>query len=446
MKMTIKEVNAEMTTSKSNKRSFSPRTYIAVGYSTVFLGFGVFGTWAATAPLASGVVAYGVVSVEGNRKTIQHLEGGIISEIVVKEGDIVNPGDVLVKLDQTQAMGNYTVWSTKLLYLEAAEARLIAEAKAALTIDFPETLTASEKPEAKAAMALQTNILETRLKTLHGKVAILSSRIQQLSRATEGLTNQLVAIDKQIASMNEELDRMNNGLKTGAVPINQLSQMTRQLLEMQRVRGEADVDLAKIRENISETELQIVQTKQESADQAVSEHKEVRDQIEEIRERARVAKDVLERTTVRAPVRGMVQNIRVYTTNGVIRAAEQLLDIVPLDDDLLVSAQIRPIDIDSVSADSKVEVRFSAFSAKTTPAIYGDVSVLGRDVIQPEGNREPYYQALVRVDDKNVPPEIKGRIVAGMPVDVIISTGERTFAQYLTRPLIDSFHKSMKEK
>ncbi len=247
--------------------------------------------------------------------------------------------------------------------------------------------------------------------------------------------------------MNEEMDRMNNGLKTGAVPINMISQMTRQLLEMQRIRGEAETDLAKIHETISETELQIVQTKQEYADKAVSEHKEVRDQIEEVRERARVAKDVLERTTVRAPVRGMVQNIRIHTTNGVIRPAEQLLDIVPLDDDLLVNAQIRPIDIDSVSSDAKVEVRFSAFSAKTTPAIYGEVSVLGKDVIQPEAgtNREPYYQALVRVDDQNVPPEIKGRIIAGMPVDVIISTGERTFAQYLTKPLIDSFHKSMKE-
>lgn len=429
------------------KRSFSPKPYIAAGYASVFLGLGVFGTWAATAPLASGVVAHGVVSVEGNRKTIQHLEGGIVSEIVVKEGDIVNPGDILVKIDPTQATGNYTVWSTKLLYLQAAEARLVAEAKGSADIDFPESLLTSNMPEAKAAMALQKNILETRLKTRDGQVAILNSRIQQLAKATEGLTNQLNASDKQVASMNEEMDRMNNGLKTGAVPINMISQMTRQLLEMQRIRGEAETDLAKIHETISETELQIVQTKQEYADKAVSEHKEVRDQIEEVRERARVAKDVLERTTVRAPVRGMVQNIRIHTTNGVIRPAEQLLDIVPLDDDLLVNAQIRPIDIDSVSSDAKVEVRFSAFSAKTTPAIYGEVSVLGKDVIQPEAgtNREPYYQALVRVDDQNVPPEIKGRIVAGMPVDVIISTGERTFAQYLTKPLIDSFHKSMKE-
>ncbi|MCA1869171.1 HlyD family type I secretion periplasmic adaptor subunit [Agrobacterium genomosp. 3] len=438
---------SEMTTSTPvTKRSFSPRPYIAAGYASVFLGFGVFGTWAATAPLASGVVAHGVVSVEGNRKTIQHLEGGIVSDIVIKEGDVVNQGDILIKLDPTQAMGNYTVWSTKLLYLEAAEARLVAEAKGGERIEFPESLLNSQQPEAKAAMSLQQNILETRMKTRDGQVAILKSRIEQLSKATDGLSNQLKAIDKQVASMNEEIDRMNNGLKNGAVAINQLSQMTRQQLEMQRVRGEADVDLARIRETISETELQIVQTKQEFADKAVSEHKEVRAEIEEVRERARVAKDVLERTTVRAPVRGMVQNIRVHTTNGVIRPAEQLLDIVPLDDDLLVNAQVRPIDIDSVTSDAKVEVRFSAFSSKTTPAIYGEVSVLGRDVIQPEGNREAYYQALVRVDDQNVPPEIKGRIVAGMPVDVIISTGERTFAQYLTKPLIDSFHKSMKEK
>ncbi len=143
--------------------------------------------------------------------------------------------------------------------------------------------------------------------------------------------------------------------------------MTRSMLEFQRVRGEAETDLAKIRETIGETELQIVQVKQEFSDKAVTEHKEVRDQVEEVRERARVAKDVLARTTVTAPVRGMVQSIRIHTTNGVVRPAEPLLDIVPLDDDLLVNAQIRPIDIDNVAADSDVEVRFSAFSAKTTP-------------------------------------------------------------------------------
>jgi len=435
-----------MTNRKNN--SFSPRPYIAAGYVTVFLGFGIFGTWAATAPLASGVVAHGVVSSEGNRKTIQHLEGGIVSEIVAKEGDIVNKGDVLAKLDPTQAMGNYTVWSTKLLYLEAAEARLVAEAQGNDDIEFPATVLNSTVPEAKAAMTLQRGILASRIKTRDGQVDILHSRIQQLNKATEGLVNQIEASDKQISSMSDEMDRMNAGLKNGAITINQLSQMTRSMLEFQRVRGEAETDLAKIRETISETELQIVQAKQEFSDKAVTEHKDVRDQLEEIRERARVAQDVLARTTIVAPVRGMVQGIRIHTTNGVIRAAEPILDIVPLDDDLLVNAQIRPIDIDNVSADSKVEVRFSAFSAKTTPAIYGKVSVLAKDVTQPETgtNREPYYQALVQVDDKSIPQDLKGRIIAGMPVDVVISTGSRTFAQYISKPLVDSFHSSMKEK
>ncbi len=185
---------------------------------TIFLGFGIFGTWAATAPLASGVVAHGVVSVEGNRKTIQHLEGGIISEIVAKEGDIVNPGDVLVKLDPTQAMGNYTVWSTKLLYLQAAEARLIAEARGDSNIEFPENLLTSTLPEAKAAMTLQRGILESRIKTRDGQIAILNSRIQQLNKATEGLVNQIDASDKQIASMSEEMERMNNGLQKVPLP------------------------------------------------------------------------------------------------------------------------------------------------------------------------------------------------------------------------------------
>ncbi|MQW86403.1 HlyD family type I secretion periplasmic adaptor subunit [Sinorhizobium saheli] len=427
---------------------FSPRSYVVGGYVTILFGCGTLGTWAATAPLASGIVAPGVVSIEGNRKTIQHLEGGIISEIVVKEGDIVNPGDVLVKLAPTQAAGNYRVLSTKLLYLQTAEARLITEAKGDSNIDFPESLLTSPLPEAKVAMTLQRNILESHIKTRNGKVAILSSRIHQFNKEAEGFAKQIDASDMQIASMSEEIGRLSNGQKIGVVPVNRLSQMTRNMLEMSRVRGEAETELTKIRETIGETELQIVQVKQEFSDRAIEEHKEVRDQIDEVRERLRVAGDVLSRTTVIAPVRGMVQSIRIHTTNGVVRPAEPLLDIVPIDDDLVVDAQIRPIDIDNVGADSDVEVRFSAFSAKTTPAIYGKVSVLGKDVVQPESgkSREPYYQAIVRVDDKNVPPEIKERMVAGMPVDVIISTGERTFAQYIAKPLIDAFHKSMKEK
>lgn len=430
----------------AKERSFSPGPYVAAGYVTIFLAFGVFGTWAATAPLASGVVASGIVSVEGNRKTIQHLEGGIVSEILAEEGDVVDVGDVLVKLDTTSAQGNYSLWSTRLLYLQATAARLIAESTGSDTIEFPEEVRDNGNPDAKTAMTLQRGLFEDRLKTRDGKISILKARVSQLTEATKGIEHQLAAIDKQIESMESELERLNEGLKKGVVSVNQHSQTTRSYLEFQSRRGELDSDLAQVRANIDEAELQIVQTGQEFVERAVSEHKDVRDQISEASERTRVAKDVLTRTSVRAPVRGMVQNIRIHTANGVIKPADPILDIVPLDDDLVVHARIRPIDIDSVDPKADVEVRFSAFSSKSTPAIFGRVSVLGKDVIEPGGQQEPFYLAVVTVDDKAVPMDLRGRIVAGMPVEVIISTGERTFAQYLIKPLVDSFHRGMKEE
>ena len=184
-------------TDKNGHRSF-PAPYMVAGYLTVFLGFGIFGTWAATAPLASGVVGEGVVSLEGNRKTIQHLEGGIVSAIIAKEGDIVNAGDVLIKLDPTQARGNYALWNTKLLYLQATQARLIAESTGAETITFPENVLKSDLPEAQAAMKMQSSLFSDRVKSRDGKVAILNARIEQLKQATKGFQDQLNAIDKQV--------------------------------------------------------------------------------------------------------------------------------------------------------------------------------------------------------------------------------------------------------
>lgn len=394
---------------KDDKQSknFSPAPYITAGYATIFLGLGALGTWAATAPLASGVVAGGTVSVETNRKTIQHLEGGIISEIVAKEGEVVNVGDPLIKLDPTQAQGNYTVLRTRLTLLRATEARLLAESIDASEVKWPEGLEELDAASAKDAIALQQTLFQDRKRTKDGQTAILNARIDQLNEAVKGLVQQLGAVSKQINSMQSEIDRLTKGQKTGVVGTNQLSQMTRGQLELDGKHGEITAEIAKLRQTISETELQIVQIRQEFVERAGGELRDIRDQLAEVYERTTVAKDILNRTVIRAPVRGMVQNIRVHTTHGVIRGAEPILDVIPLDDNLIVNAKIRPIDIDSVKLDTEAEIRFSAFSSRTTPAIFGKLTVLSQDVIEPtQQGQEPYYMARIEVDDKDVPLEI----------------------------------------
>lgn len=442
-----KTPDMQKTKEKQNK-NFSPAPYITAGYAIIFLGLGVFGTWAATAPLASGVVAGGTLSVESNRKTIQHLEGGIISEIYAREGEVVDVGDMLVKLDPTQALGNFTVLQNRMTLLQATEARLLAESVDAAEIEWPPELVAdNDNQSVQSIVKLQHTLFEDRKRTKDGQVAIMRARMEQLNEAVKGLQQQLGAVDKQIESMQTEIDRLTSGQEKGVIGKNQLAQMTRGLLDLQGDHGEITSEIAKLRQTISETELQIVQIRQEFIERAGGELRDIRNELDEVTERKGVAEDVLSRTVVRAPVRGMIQNIQIHTTAGVIRAAEPILDIIPLDDDLIVNAKIRPIDIDNVHVGSTAEVRFSAFSSRTTPAIFGELTVLSKDIIQPQRQgEEPYYLARIEVAESEVPMEIRGRLLPGMPADVIVATGDRTFANYILKPLTDAFHKSMKEK
>lgn len=428
-------------------KSFSPSPYVIMGYTTIFLAFGVFGTWASTAPLQSAVVATGIVSVESNRKIVQHLEGGIISEIHVREGAIVEPGDVLISIDDTQAQGNYTVLETRLTALKANEARLLAESLDSQAVDFPEYLLASENPEVRQAVKLQQTLFDDRKRTKDGQVGILHARIDQLEEGVIGLNLQLEAVDERKLSLDEELARLSQGRDDGIVAANQVAQMNRSRLELQGEQGQIAAEIAKLRQTIAETELQILQIGQEFVERAGAEIRDIRDQLSENQERVTVASDVLERTTVRANVRGIVQNLRVHTKGGVVRGAEPLLDIIPLDDDLVISARIRPVDIDILNVGASAEVRFSAFSSRTTPVIFGNVTVLSQDIIEPtRQGEEPYYQARVEVGESDIPLEIRGRIVPGMPADVIIPTGERTLVQYLVKPIEDSFYKGIREE
>lgn len=448
--MSLVSASSEMSLAPASTKkapNFSPRPYVLMGYATLVLTFGVFGVWAATAPLASGVAAGGTISVESSRKIVQHLEGGIVSEILGREGEIVEAGAVVLKLDPTQAQGNVAYLSTRLSMLQAQEARLVAENTNATDIVMPPGLIDHADTSVQTVVALQQTLFKDRKASKDGQVAIFTSRISQLNEAINGLTLQREAVDGQMASLGEEIDRLTTGQASGVIATNQLSSMNRQRFELQGELGAITSEVAKLQQTISETELQIIQVTQEFVERAGSELRDVREQLNETTERLHVASDVLERTVVRAPVRGMLQNIRVHTIGGVIRPAEPVMDIIPLDEDLIIAAQIRPIDIDSVSIGQEAEIRFPAFSSKTTPAIFGTIATVSQDVIQPENpNMAPYYSARIQVTDSQVPQDIRERLLPGMPVDVIVSTGERTMAEYFIRPMTDMFSKGMLER
>jgi HlyD family type I secretion membrane fusion protein len=435
------------TSDASAEKSFSPRRYIMLGYATIALTFGIFGTWAATAPLASGVVAHGMVVVSSNRKTIQHLEGGIISDIVVKDGDMVDRGDVLIRLDRTQAEGNYTVLIERYALLRATEARLQAESVDAGEIAFPADVLSASAGQEPPFIALQRQQFRDRRATKDGQIGILEARVKQLDGEVSGLESQHKSLSEQRDSLAAQIKRMEDGQKKGYVSTNQLAQLMRGQMEIEGNLGRVLADTAKAHEAITETKLRILQLDQEFVERASTELRDIRDKISEVAERVKQAQDILDRTIVRAPVRGMVQNVRIHTKSGVVRPAEPLMEIVPLDDELIINARVRPLDVDEVFVGGTAEVRFPAISGRKTPVVFGSVQVVSSDIIQPDNPQiEPYYNARISVSEKAIPQELRKRLQAGMPAEVIVAGAERTLVQYLVRPLTDSFSSGLLEK
>lgn len=425
----------------------NPKPFVVAGYTVILLTFGVVGGWAATARLDSGVIAPGTIDVASNRKEIQHLEGGIIEEILVSEGQSVKAGDILMRLNDVQARSNLRVYTIRLHIAQAMEARLLAERRMEETLKLPEKLEKDATPEVKAAIADQQEIFQDRISILKSQNDILQTRIEQLHKEYEGLEVQKEAYQRRVEILQERLDRLRPGLENGVVQANVFSTYEEEYVEVKANVARMDTEKAKVEKTIGETEYQIIQTQQEFKERANSEYKEVSGQIKELIEHIKVAENVLARTQIRSPVDGFAQNLRFHTTGGVIRPGDVVVEIVPVEDRMVINAHVAPIDIDSVHPGLVAEVKFSAFASRFMPIVTGEVDSVSKGTIVPSDQRQPpYYLARINVSKGMVPDEIEERLTAGMPADVIISTGERTVMDYLISPLTDAIRKSMREE
>ncbi|WP_242225230.1 HlyD family type I secretion periplasmic adaptor subunit [Shinella zoogloeoides] len=425
----------------------NPKPFVVAGYTVILLTFGVVGGWAATARLDSGVIAPGTIDVASNRKEIQHLEGGIIEEILVSEGQSVKAGDILMRLNDVQARSNLRVYTIRLHIAQAMEARLLAERRMEETLKLPEKLEKDATPEVKAAIADQQEIFQDRISILKSQNDILQTRIEQLHKEYEGLEVQKEAYQRRVEILQERLDRLRPGLENGVVQANVFSTYEEEYVEVKANVARMDTEKAKVEKTIGETEYQIIQTQQEFKERANSEYKEVSGQIKELIEHIKVAENVLARTEIRSPVDGFAQNLRFHTTGGVIRPGDVVVEIVPVEDRMVINAHVAPIDIDSVHPGLVAEVKFSAFASRFMPIVTGEVDSVSKGTIVPSDQRQPpYYLARINVSKGMVPDEIEERLTAGMPADVIISTGERTVMDYLISPLTDAIRKSMREE
>lgn len=418
-----------------------------VGYVIIIFAFGIFGAWAALAKLDSAVVAPGTVIPESNRKTIAHLEGGIVRQILVREGQHVAEGDVLFRMDSTQPQASADMSHNQLMSALAQEARLVAERDGSTTIAFPnELLAASAGPIAAEAVTDQTKQFEERRASYNNQVAILEKRVTQYSVELEGLASEKEATERQLKFIEEELRDLRGLLEKQLVPKSRVMSLEREKGRLEGLIGRSVAESSKAHNGISEARLQIDQLKKKFAEDVNNSLLEVRQKISDLRERARVSADVLKRVDILAPRAGVVQNVKANTIGGVVRPGEPLLELIPDGDELVVNAQVSPSDIDVVAPGNDAEVRFSAFHGKVLPILMGRIASLSRDRLTDEMTRQPYFLARVVVDRNQLPPELRDKITAGMPAEVIIPTGERTMADYLTRPLRNRVRKAFREQ
>jgi len=422
------------------------RRPILIAIIIVLVFFCGIGTWAAFAPLDSAAIAPGKVTVASNRKTVQHLEGGIIRELRVKEGDALEAGQVIIRLDDTQTRANLELLSSRQDTLLAREARLIAERDGAAAIEFPPSLM-SRRGEAAVAKLLagEQAVFAARRRAIQGRVDIFRKRIVQLGEEIGSLEAQVDAEDRQLALVAEEQDSVATLVSKGLMDKTRLLSLKRAAARLEGNRGEHQGLIARAEQRIGETELQIIDLENSSLNEAVSTLREVQSQLVESGQRLRAAEDILARTEIRAPQTGVVMGLNVHTETGVIAPGQRLLDILPKDDTLFIEAEINPNDIDVVRVGLTAQVRLTAFKQRNTPPLEGEVTRVSADSFTHERTGATYFLARITIDPAERDKVDGGELYPGMPAEVMIVTGKQTAFEYFLTPVTDSFRRAFRE-
>ncbi|MYA36606.1 MAG: HlyD family type I secretion periplasmic adaptor subunit [Gammaproteobacteria bacterium] len=425
------------------KASSSIKTPVRVGLTIFTLVFGVFGGWAALAPIDGAAYAPGQVKVESQNKSVQHLEGGIISEILVGNGDLVEAGQPLINLDRTQPLAQLEVVRTQYMANLAREARLIAQREGADSIAWPESLDTAD-PATREEIDAQTYIFETRKTALEGNVDVLETRIGQLESRVVGMEAMRESKRVLAASFADELEDTRELLDLGFSDRIRFRELERNVANFSAEAEELTANIASTNVQIGETRLQIQQLEKDFNNEVAAEFAETRTNLNDLQERIIALEDVVERTVIRAPDGGYVTGMQIHTVGGVISPGMIIVDIVPEDDELVIEAQVSPIDIDRVALNQHANIRFSTFGS-TVPTTFGEVTNLSADSFQDPNTGISYYVAEIKVTAEGM--ESLGGLVLmpGMPAEVFITTGARTFLQYLFKPFSNAVARSFRE-
>ncbi|WP_199088360.1 HlyD family type I secretion periplasmic adaptor subunit [Bosea sp. ASV33] len=422
------------------------RRYLRLGYLlTGVLVFGL-GGWAFATEIAGAVVASGRIVVETHVKKVQHPSGGVISAIAVREGQKVNAGDILLKLDPTVPRANLTIIENSLDQLATRETRLIAERDGLDAGALPARFRDSPLDEGRAALvAREERLFALRKAARDGQVAQLKERIKQLENEILGQNEQRQAKESEIALIKTELTGVRDLYAKNLLPVTRVNALERDAARLAGERGLLMSATASAAGKVNEINLQILQIEQDLRSEVARELRELQDKTAELVERGITARDQLARVDLRAPQDGIVHDLSVFTVGGVVTPGEAIMSIVPDSDAMAVDVQISPREVSHLHPDQRVFVRIAAFNQRTTPELEGELVRIGADVTRDERSGMSFYTARIRLGADAQARLGHHKLVSGMPVEAFIQTGDRSVISYLTSPLADQIRRAFRE-
>ncbi len=417
---------------------------ITAGLLLILVGMGGVVLWSAFAEVSSATIASGVVAPTGGRKTVQHLEGGIVREILVRNGDRVQQGEVLLRLDKTRAMATVDVLESRYATALAQEARLVAERDGLRTVPYPARI--SQHRDGAKIIEAQNRVFRARRASLVGQTDILGKRTDELQKEIGGLTEEREAAYSQFQIIQEEIDGVRPLVEQGYARKPRLLALERGSAEIEGRIGRLTADIARAEQQINEIELSIRQLSTEKLNQVVDELRTVQQEISELTERLRAAQDVLRRHDIQAPMSGTVTGLLFQTPGSVIAAGGVVLEIVPDGEDLVILARIKPEDIDSVSVGLPVRFRLTALSRRVSPTFNGQVDYVSPDqIVDPQTSRA-YFDARIGITPESAAEAGPEQLRAGTPAEVEIITGSRTVLDYVLTPFTRAMERGLREQ
>lgn len=421
---------------------------MSLGILALFLLVGGFGAWAVKAQISGAIIASGKIEVDQNRQVVQHPDGGVVTDILVDEGDVVTEGQVLIRLDPTLLASDLSIVESQLFELMARRGRLEAERDGLAQITFdPALMTAAAASDAiRGQMQGQERLFEARLDSVEREKDQLAKRRSQISDQIVGIDAQMDALAVQLDLIQQELASQQSLLDRGLAQIAKVLNLQREEARLSGTVGELTAQRAQAEGRITELEIEALKLDTLRREEAITRLRDLQFQELELAEQSRTLRERLARLDIRAPVGGIVYGLQIYAKRSVIRPADPVLFIVPQDRPLVIMAQIEPIHIDQIFVNQGVTLRFSALDQRATPELFGQVTQVSADAFQDDNTAISYYRAEIQLNDGEKERLPEGTIlIPGMPVEAFIRTADRSPLEYLIKPLADYFAKAFRE-